>query len=67
MIFFSRKLFFPIPLQTLGKTSALIFFYPDLTLNGLVEGNLCLCLLHVRNLLNCVQEDFHKVVVVKAI
>ena len=53
-------------LHACREACILIFLDPYLTLDRLIEGNLSLCLLYIRDLLDSVQEDLHEVVVVKA-
>lgn len=48
------------------EAGVLVFLYPYLALDGLVEGNLRLGLLYIRNLLDRVQKYLHEVVMVKA-
>ena len=69
MICFLRVLFclFLLFLDACRETCVLILLDPDLTLDGLIEGYQSLSLLYIRDLLDCVQEHLHEVVMVETI
>ena len=58
MLFF----LFAILLHTSREARILILFHPDLTLDRLVERYLCLCLLNIGDLLDCIEQDLHEVI-----
>ena len=48
------------------EAGVLVLLHPNLTLDRLIERDLSLGLLNIRDLLDGVQKDLHKVVMVKA-
>ena len=49
------------------ETGVLVFFYPHLTLDRLIEWNLRVCWLYIWNLLDRIEKNFHKMVVIEAV